>query len=202
PRFTHTFVIHEAAAFPKRHQGKLFSVAPLQSHVMESEVLPHGSSFQTKDIGPAVTTSDPWFRPVDIKPGPDGALYVADFYESQIAHLRHFEGVIHTDSGRVYPLRARDAKPSRPVEMGTLTPPELIKLLESDNRWTRQTALRVIGDRKDRAAIPLLTKLLKENTGQLALEALWALNLSGGFNGEIMPLALAHANSYVRLWAV
>ena len=47
---------------------------------------------RTHDIGDAVTTSDPWFRPVDIATGPDGALYVADWYDRQVGHylLAHY----------------------------------------------------------------------------------------------------------------
>ena len=73
PRFTHTFVIYEADALPERYRGVLFGVAPLLNHVVMSEVRPDGSSVQTHDIGLAVSTDDSWFRPVDIKLGPDGA---------------------------------------------------------------------------------------------------------------------------------
>ena len=86
PRFTHTFVIYEADALPERYRGVLFGVAPLLNHVVMSAVEPDGSSVQTHDIGHAVTTSDPWFRPVDITLGPDGALYIADWYDRQIGH--------------------------------------------------------------------------------------------------------------------
>ena len=72
PRFTHTFVIYEADALPQSYRGLLFGVAPLLNHVVMSRVLPDGSSFQTHDVGLAVSSRDPWFRPVDIKLGPDG----------------------------------------------------------------------------------------------------------------------------------
>ncbi|HVW01175.1 MAG TPA: PVC-type heme-binding CxxCH protein, partial [Planctomycetaceae bacterium] len=78
PRFTHAFVIYEGASLPEAHWGKLFGVAPLQGHVVESDFFPDGTTFQTKDIGHPVTTTDSWFRPVNIKVGPDGAIYVAD----------------------------------------------------------------------------------------------------------------------------
>ncbi len=202
PRFTHTFVIYDDGALAPRHRGKLFGVAPLQSHIVASNIFPQGSSFQTKDFEHPVTSSDPWFRPVDIKLGPDGALYVADLYESQIAHLRHFDGVIHRDSGRIYRLRAKDAKLAKPVDLGKLSTPDLIKQLASENRWVRQTALRLIGDRKDKSVIPLLAKMVREKSDQLALEALWALNLSGGLDEATALAALDHADPYVRLWTV
>ena len=70
PRFTHTFVIYEADALPEKYQGVLFGVAPLLNHVVMSEVIADGSSLRTHDIGHAVTTTDSWFRPVDITPWP------------------------------------------------------------------------------------------------------------------------------------
>ena len=109
PRFTHTFVIYEADALPQSYRGLLFGVAPLLNHVVMSRVLPDGSSFQTRDVGLAVSSRDPWFRPVDIKLGPDGALYIADWYDRQVNHYRNHEGQIDAGNGRIYRLRARDA---------------------------------------------------------------------------------------------
>ena len=72
PRFTHTFVIYDGGALPEQYHGQLFGVAPLLSHVVMSEVQPDRSSFKTKDVGYALESTDPWFRPVDIQVGPDG----------------------------------------------------------------------------------------------------------------------------------
>ena len=81
-----------------------------------SEVRPDGSSFQTHDIGLAVSTDDPWFRPVDIKLGPDGALYIADWYDRQINHYRNHEGQIDPATGGSTGSRLADAgvPPSSP----------------------------------------------------------------------------------------
>jgi putative membrane-bound dehydrogenase-like protein len=202
PRFSHTFTIYEGGRFPEVFRGKLFAVAPLQGEVVCSAVTPHGSSFQTRDVSKPVTTDDSWFRPVDIKHGPDGALYVADWYDGQINHYRNHEGQIDPSTGRVYRLRAKGARPAPARDLARLSSAELVKLLADDNRWTRQTALRLLGDRKDRTLIPPLRKLLAEGTGQLALEALWALNLSGGLDEPAARQGLTHADPYVRLWTV
>ena len=53
--------------------------------------------------------TDPWFRPVDIKLGPDGALYIADWYDRQVNHYRNHEGQIDPATGRIYRLEARSA---------------------------------------------------------------------------------------------
>ncbi len=201
-RFSHTWVLNEADGLPAKYKGKIFAVEPLQGRVMLSEVTPDRSSFQTRDLGPVVSSSDTWFRPVDIKPAPDGSLFVADFYEAKIAHGGHNDGVIDRDTGRIYRLRAKDAKPRPPVDFGKKTSAELVQILTSSNRWERQTALRLLGDRRDRAVVPMLTKLLLDNTGQTALEALWALNLVGGYDMGIAALAIGHKEPWVRTWNI
>lgn len=202
PRFSHTFVIDEAPGLPARYRGKLFAVVPLMSHVMMSEVRADRSSYQTKDLGPVVKSSDTWFRPVDIKPAPDGSLFVADFYEAKIAHLGHNDGVIDRDSGRVYRLRAKGAKAYRPADLGKKTAAELVESLRSDNRWVRETARRLLGNRRDASVIPALRTMLAHGTGQDALEALWALNALGALDADRAAALLVHPEPMVRAWVV
>jgi putative heme-binding domain-containing protein len=200
-RFSHTFTINEADALPAPYKGKLFAVSPLQSQVVWSDVLKDGSTLQTKDVGVAIKSTDTWFRPVDIKLGPDGAIYVADWYDGQLAHTRNHEGNLDGDTGRIYRISARDAKPLIGFDLNRKTSGELVDLLRHENRWFRQTAQRILGDRKERDLIPRLTAELFVAKGQFALECLWALNLSGGFTDEVAERALTHQEPAVRSWA-
>src|SRR5262245_29989734 len=200
-RFSHTFVINEGHALPETYYGKMFAVGPLQSHVMLSDVMPDRSSVQTKDLEPILTSTDSWFRPVDIKAGPDG-LYVADFYEQHIAHLRHYEGLVDNTTGRVYRITDRHNKPTMRTNYAELSSARLVDLLISPNRWVRETILRLLGDRKDVSIIPTLRERLLTSQGQRALSMLWALHLSGGFTPEIAEKTLAHAEPQVRAWTV
>lgn len=201
-RFTHNFVIFDGPGFPDRYTGKLFGVEPLQGRVVFSEIQPDRSSFKTRDLGYAITNADTWFRPVDIKLGPDNALYIADWYDGQVNHYRNNEGHLDKDHGRIYRLQAKDAKPAKPTDFGRISTTALVDLLASPGRSDRQTALRLLGDRKDKTVIPTLTKMVADSTGQRALEALWALNLCGGFTDEIALQTLAHQEPQVRLWTV
>ena len=201
PRFTHTFVIYEADALP----GAVSRVALRRGAAFEprrdERGGPDGSSVQTHDTGLAVSTDDSWFRPVDIKLGPDGALYIADWYDRQINHYRNHEGQIEPADGRIYRLKAR--KPttaSKRLDLSRLSTAELIKRLSDPNKWTRQTALRLIGDRKDASVAPVLKHMISRESGQLALEAIWALNLVGGLDEATALAALDHADPYTRLW--
>jgi putative membrane-bound dehydrogenase-like protein len=203
PRFTHTFLIYEADALPEPYRGLLFGVAPMLNHVVMSQVHPDGSSFRTEDVGFAVSSSDSWFRPVDIKLGPDGAIYIADWYDLQVNHYRNHEGQIDPASGRIYRLKARNAKNSaKPLDLSRASSRELVARLADPNRSNRQMALRLIGDQQDRSIALELRQQLARETGQLALEALWALNLIGELDQATALEALDHADPHVRLWTV
>jgi len=205
PRFTHTFVVYEADALPQSYRGLLFGVAPLLNHVVMSQILPDGSSLQTRDVGLAVSSSDTWFRPVDIKLGPDGALYIADWYDGQINHYRNHEGRIDPGNGRIYRLKARNAgsAPSgRPLDLSRLSTLELVKRLGDPNKWTRQTALRLIADRRDPSVSHELHRLIVENTGQVAIEALWALNAVGKLDDATALRTIEHSDPAARMWTV
>ncbi|MEY4940928.1 MAG: hypothetical protein RIQ93_2663, partial [Verrucomicrobiota bacterium] len=201
-RFTHNFILYEGAALPARYTGKLLGAEPLQGRIVESEIAPDQSSYKTVDLGHVVTSDDRWFRPVDIKAGPDGGVYVCDWYDREVNHLYNQDNRIDRTNGRIYRLNARGAAPAAAFDLSRSSTSELIAFLQHPNKWHRQAALRIFGDRKDRAAIPLLTKLIEESTGQTALEALWALHLSGGLTEYAALKTLAHADPFVRLWTV
>jgi putative membrane-bound dehydrogenase-like protein len=202
PRFTHNFVIYEGGALPKQYNGKLFGVEPMQGQLVQSEVTADRSSYKTRDINRPVTSSDKWFRPVDIKVGPDGAIYFCDFNEEWPSHRQHYEGKTFRDTGRIYRVSARGAKPSKAENLGKLTSAELIERLKHENKWVRQTVLRLLADRRDKSVVPALRKMLSVSTGQTALEALWALNLSGGLTEKLAVDAMTHKDPYVRAWTV
>ena len=243
PRFTHQFIIYEGAdaplALPEKYRGKLFGSAAILNHVVMSEVEQVGSTFKTKDIGYAIESADTWFRPVDTKDGPDGAIYVADWYDGQLAHTANYQGGLDRDNGRIYRIRPKDkdtlsggrkspgssasavsdsktgltpktrglTSPAqkgdlRKVDLGAMSSVELVGLLDHANRWHREAARRVLADRRDESVVPSLKQKLFATKGQVAVESLWALNLSGGLDEATALKAIDHTEPQVRLWTV
>jgi len=210
PRFTHNFIIYDGGALPAEYSGKLFGVEPLQGRLVWSELTPDRSSFKTRDLGYVVTSDDRWFRPVDIKVGPDGAIYICDWYDQQVSHSRTQETKVDSTHGRIYRITAKGGKPAPKFDLGKLSSAELLSFLGHTNKWFRQTALRLIADKKDASIVPKLKESLATAKDQHALETLWALHL---VTQSPVPLAhpmreglgewvLAHADSFVRLWTV
>jgi Na+/H+ antiporter NhaA len=201
-RFTHAFVIYEAEQLPERYRGQLLGIEPLQGRVVLSEVGRDRSSFRTRDLERPLTTDDQWFRPAAIALGLDGAVYVADFHEQRIDHSSHYAGRVARDTGRIWRLRARASRPAKPPPLAGLPTAALIERLRDSNRRVRQEALRLLGDRRDAAAAAPLRDLVRSARGPLALDALWALHLSGGFDDANALDLLSHPEAQVRAWTV
>jgi len=227
PRFTHNFIIYEENILPDEYRGRLFGIEPLQGQVVMSDFQPDQSSFQTRDISRVVKTNDQWFRPVDIKAGPDGCIYVADLYEQRIDHSSHYAGRIDRTNGRIYRLKPKKMPQAKPFDYGKSNSKELGKLLEHHGKWHRQTAQRIIADRtthqrnwpsdsKAPESSPVtLSKSITDHTrvvnamkagGQLGLEKLWQLHSHGILQGKLQSqsakIMLTHQNQFVRAWTV
>src|SRR5262249_135680 len=197
-------------ALPERFNGKIIGPSALQHRIHVTKTEPDGSSFKTIEEPFLLTSSDGWFRPVDLKAGPDGALYIADLYENRISHVDPRDNW-HRSSGRVYRVRDANAKAQTAFDLSKKTNMELVELLKSPNRWYRDTARRLLGDRrrtlddkddKDGRVVETLMKYLSEDKGQLALEALWTLSV---IDQCFAPAALAgfsHPNPVVRAWTI
>lgn len=201
-RFTHAIIKYEGGSLPSRYNGMMFALNPLHNFVQLTEFQPFGSSFRNVDIEIVLSTEDKWFRPVAITVGPDGAIYMADWYDSRLSHVDPHD-TWDKSSGRVYRLRAREGNHDvAPFDMKRLSREQLIAMLSNTNKWFREAALAEFADRKDATFIPMLMPLLLSGDGQLALEALWAINLSGGFTDDVAQKALSHDDPFVRMWAV
>ncbi len=201
-RFTHAMVRYGGGTLPSHYEGKMIAVNPLLNYVEVDTMKQEGSTFAIGVEKRVLETEDSWFRPVAIKTGPDGAVYLADWYDSRLSHVDPRDTWDKT-RGRVYRLRNKDsAAILSPFDLSHNTSKELVALLTHENRWFRQEALRILGDRQDSTVIPGLFRMMVSDNGQLALEACWALHLSGGFNEKAAMVALAHKNPHVRMWAV
>ena len=200
-RFTHAWIKYEGAALPSAYHNKMLAINPLHNYVQMTRMEANGSTFTTHDEGRILETEDKWFRPVDIKVGPDGAVYFADWCDSRLSHVDPRD-TWHRNSGRIYRLQGRSGQPAVHGDLSQMSTDSLILLLQDSNKWYRQQALRQLGDRRETSAVPSLTRLLSTADDQTALEALWAINLSGGWNDLIAQQGYKHKDPFVRMWAV
>jgi putative membrane-bound dehydrogenase-like protein len=201
-RFTHFGAFGDGSALPSELGGLLFAIDPLHNEIIASERLVRGAGFDTIDRGVAVKSGDEAFRPVYIANAPDGSLYVADMYEYYIAHGQHYQNQIDPTTGRIYRVMGEGMELERDLDLAAKSDGELVGLLGHRNKWHRQTAARLLGERGGGAVLGELRGLIAEGEGAGALGALWALYQCGEFDEAAALVALGHGDAAVRLWAV
>ncbi len=201
PRFSHTMVIYEDGKLGSEFEGRILAPNPLRHDLTLTERRSRGSTYETRDMAPVLTSSDPWFRPVDLEVGPDGAVYLADWYDTRLTHMDPRDNW-DRERGRVYRIRQSSARPAERFDLGASSSLELVKLLDDPRKWYRRTALRLLGDRRDRSVIPVLRDRLRRTTGPRTLDALWALHQVGGLDDETAARLLEHPQVPVRAWVV
>ncbi len=111
-----------------------------------------------------LASRDTWFRPVACANGPDGALYIVDMYREVIEHPDSLPPMLKSrldlnsgnDRGRIYRIVPAGATPRRPVDLAALETTALAALTGHANGWHRTTARRLLVERRDAAAIPVL----------------------------------------------
>ncbi len=201
-RFTHSLIRYEGGSFPSRYNGKFIALNPLLNYVQLTRLESKGSTFRNVDEDRILETDDHWFRPVDLKSGPDGSVYIADWYDSRLSHVDPRD-TWHKSSGRIYRLRNKNRPVSfKKFDLSKYSSEQLVELLKSNNKWFRQQALIQFGNSKDRSIVPKLVGLLESKDNPSSLEALWAINIINRLDDRTTTLALQHKNPYVRLWGV
>jgi len=145
-------------------------------------------------------STDPWVRVVSFANAPDGSLYLCDMYREVIEHpwsipepiKRHLDLNSGNDRGRIYRIVPDSPgwRPRTQVSLDRAGTAELVALLAHPNGWHRDTASRLLYEREDQAAIPLLEETVRRSPSAWArAHALGALE---GF-GPVKPAVLAHA---------
>jgi putative membrane-bound dehydrogenase-like protein len=189
------FAIYRGSAFPANYLGNAFIADP-SAHVVHRAVLreaglqPVAARAPDDARGEFLMSSDPSFRPVQVVNGPDGALYVVDAQDGR-------------QRGRIYRIAPLGFKSPKPPRLGKARTAELVAMLAHPNGWHRDTAARLVYERRDRAAIEPLTALLRTSRLPLArLHALHALDGLGALSQPNLLVALGDADERVREHAV
>jgi putative heme-binding domain-containing protein len=203
------FVIYQGGLFPERFRDAVIYPNLRVNAMRVCRLEPEGSTFTTRFQEDFIVSSDRWFRPVKSVVGPDGALYVADWYDWNISHTDpHDRSKWYQpsrDTGRVWRVVPQGTQPHADGKwpLHDLSSDELVDLLRHRNAWYRREARRILMERRDPAVCPRLAKMVLEGRDDvLTLEALWALYVSGGFTDDLALKLLAHPIDHVRAWTI
>lgn len=202
--------------FGPEFASSVFISEPVHN-VIHREVLEReGSGFASHRAGGEersefLASTDNWFRPVTIKTGPDGALYVADMYRFVLEHPEWISPEMQArlelrageDKGRIYRI-APEGRPRRSIpNLTQLNSRELVAAMDCPNGWQRDTAQRLLFERSERtAATPLTNLLTVTHAPQVRLQALATLGLLKALTRETVTASLADPHPAVRCEAL
>ncbi len=201
-RFSQAFCIYDGDLMAAELGGRIIAPNSLHNFVYVSRRVPDTSTFQAVDEAPLLKSSDRWFRPVDAKVGPDGAIYLADWYDTRLSHVSPIDDWSKQD-GRIYRVRPAHASLRRePFDLHTAAPAALVQYLQHPNKWFRRQATLELHWRKLTGTLPALEKLARDRANPYAFDAVSALDLLGGLRDALATDLLQHPDPYVRRWVV
>lgn len=191
--------------FPETYRSNFYIGDVVASRVYRNSFHFEGSTPIGKKEEDFILSEDPWFRPVDVKLGPDGALYIADFYNSIIGHYEVPLDHPKRDrvSGRIWRVTYK-GKSGKSTNWTQASLQELIKALNGDNIKNRLTAANELVDRiGNNAVAPLKEKLTNANTSPREyIHSLWVLHRLGALDDETIKKAVTHTDTTINVHAL
>ncbi len=207
-------LIYRADQFPAEFHGNHFSCEPAYNLVHRCALEPDGAGFKAvraTENTEFLTSTEQWFRPVNLALGPEGCLYVVDMYREIIEdysaiprYLQQQYGLIKGyDKGRIWRVAWGETNRVPSINLATNSSVDLAKELSNSNSWRRETAQRLIVERADKSAVPALNELARHGpTPQARLHALQTLDGLGALDPLLVEAALDDAHPGVRLHAL
>jgi putative membrane-bound dehydrogenase-like protein len=192
--------------------SSLFVSEPVHNLVHRMVLTPDGASLKGarapgEETREFVASSDNWFRPTQLKTGPDGALWIADMYRAVIEHpewippetQKKIDLRAGSEEGRIYRVFPVDRRPRSIPRLDGLDVKGLVAAMDSPSGWQRDTAQRLLMHKQDPATIELLRSLVRTTTNpKTRVQAVWTLAVLGGLDEPTALAALADARPEVR----
>jgi putative membrane-bound dehydrogenase-like protein len=215
-----TVAFFNATCGPTVYRGDLLGDAylghalvcePLTGVVHHRRLDPAGPTFVARRVEQGrefLASTHSWFRPVNLATGPDGALYVVDFCRAWVEHPAFVPEALRPtvdfreghDRGRLWRIVPREAgHRARSSWPGGARTDALVALLEHPNGWWRDTAQRLLVERRDEGAVAPLRALAAGSPRSVArVHASWTLDGLAALDLGTLRAALRDADPHVR----
>jgi putative membrane-bound dehydrogenase-like protein len=226
----HSF--YTARNFPKQFWNRIAFVCEPTGHLVHmAEIKEEGSGFVEKDSWNLFASADEWVAPVEAKVGPDGAVWVLDWYNFIVQHNptptperggyaaengkgNAYENPLRDRSrGRIWRVVSQNAEDYKPLILSKDEPDGLLDALKNDNMLWRMTAQRLLVERGNLDVLPELYELAKNKDADefgnnpSVLHALWTIDGLGALSKDdkavaVIESALTHNAPAIRKAAI
>ena len=199
-------MIYQGGVWPEKYRNQLFMNNIHGARLNLDLLTAKGSGYEGDGAPDFLFANDIWSQFIYLTYGPDGQVYIIDWYDKNQCHHGN-SGGHDRSNGRIFKIVYGEQKPVQ-VDLRKLSDADLIGQLASTNEWYVRHARRILTERTaakklDAATIPGLRKLVTETKEPTqTLRYLWALHGVGGLDAELVGTLLGHADPDVRGWAV
>ena len=208
-------LVYTAGAWPEELAGNHFVCEPTVNLVHRDVLAPSGPTFRASRPGDQefLASTDLWFRPVHLRTGPDGQLYVLDLYNQAAIHNdtrgpRHgpTNAAVRPDRdrlhGRIWRVRHRGAAARPAPDLARAGFEERLAALAHPDRWWRMTAQRLLVEDADLAGdagrLEALARLAREGAPLARVHAAWTLQQHGRLEPAVVAGLLGSAEPALR----
>jgi len=196
----------DSDAYPEKYREKLYMGNIHGACINCDFVTREGSTYFGKPDPDFLTANDAWFMPVVQKTGPDGSLYVLDWYDQYHCYQDANRDPAGIDrlKGRLYRVRYKDTPRAHGFDLAKETDAQLIERLKSPNVYYRDIAQRILAERKAPETRPALEKLVLDESivRKSRMHGLWSLVSTDSLSPEFHAKLLGHADPGFRAWGV
>lgn len=207
PKFCAIEVIN-SPNFPAEWQGDVITCDFRAHRIVRFKMDENGSTFAGKEMPDVLRTTNVTFRPIDVRMGPDGGLYIADWSNPIIQHgeVDFRDPRRDKEHGRIWRVTAKNRPLAKVQDLTKLSAPELFDRTLSANGWEQEQVRRVLTGRaqlgKDAELRASMTAWAdKKGDGRALLEELWLLESLEAVNPARLDKALNHSDARVRVAA-
>jgi len=207
--------VYQGNQYPAEYLGKIMMGNLHDNSVHTDALVEAGSSFKASHWNDLVRANDGWFRPTTQLVGPDGAMWISDWYDKYPCYqnARADPEGVDREHGRIYRVvytgtekgKAVASRPALDMDLAKLNLDQAIDLLAHDNVWQRRTAQRLLSERLSRIRIatpPKLVQMFESGPNLNArLAAVWTLHGATRLNDELLDQAATDKESAIRTWA-
>ena len=196
----------DSDAYPPAYRDRLFLGNIHGNGINVDRVTKKGATYQGAPDPDFLEANDAWFMPVVQKVGPDGCLYILDWYDRYHCYQdanRDPEGVDRL-KGRLYRVRYKGTPRAPAFDLAGESDDSLIGRLASPNIFYRDMAQRLLRERDNQATRPKLEALAFDDAAprKARMHALWTLIGTGRLDPAIHGRLLASPDPVVRAWGV
>lgn len=188
-------------SFPDDWQGDLITCDFRAHRVCRYRLGEEGAGYTAEELAPLVSSSSINFRPIDVKFGPDGALYICDWYNPIINHGEvDFRDPRRDKShGRIWRVAAKKRPQAPRVEFETASTAELVSLQSSAEEYTRQQARRILTKRPAEEVVRALNEWRQQDLSDVErLRAMWVYESINKPQVDLLGQLLASGDGRVR----